>query len=111
MCVGLPMQIVAVAGTRALARGRGEQRWVDLRLVGPCAEHDWLLVFNGAARERLDAARAREIDRALDLLADALAGRECGDADPGFALPSALGADDLAALAGLTRAPHPGEQR
>lgn len=84
-----------------LARGRGRVEHVDLRLVGRCAPGDWVLVYQGAARERLDAERAAEIHAALDLLEQGLAGaHDLADADPGFALPSAMSAAQLAALAG-----------
>lgn len=84
-----------------LARGRGRVEHVDLRLVGRCEPGDWVLVYQGAARERLDAERAAEIHAALDLLEQGLAGADdLADADPGFALPSAMSAAQLAALAG-----------
>jgi hydrogenase expression/formation protein HypC len=87
-------------GAGALARGRHGSEVVDLRLVGEACAGDWLLVFQGAARERLDPVRAAEIESALDLLAAGLAGRHdaAAPADPGFALPSAMSAADLAAL-------------
>lgn len=107
MCIGLPMRVDATAGLRARATGRGRTEWVDLQLVGPCMPGDRLLVFQGAARERLDARRAAEIDAALDLLEAALAGRPGADADPGFALPSAMSAAELAALAGGAAQPRP----
>lgn len=102
MCIGLPMRVEATAGLRARATGRGRTEWVDLQLVGPCVPGERLLVFQGAARERLDAQRAAEIDAALDLLEAALAGRPGAGAgaEPGFALPSAMSAAELAALAG-----------
>ncbi len=111
MCIGLPMRIIdsgapGAPATHALARGRSREQRIDLRLVGPCAAGDWVLVFQGAARERLDAAHAAEIDAALDLLELGLNGQSDADADPGFALPSAMTADQLAALAGGGGAPH-----
>lgn len=100
MCIGIPVQVEAVEGLRAHVWGRGRRAWIDLRLVGPCAVGDWLLAFQGAARERIDARRAAEIDAALDLLEAALAGHHDPRADPGFALPSAMSAKEVAALAG-----------
>lgn len=100
MCIGQPLQVIEVLGERALAEGRGMREWVDTRLVGAVAPGDWLLVFLGAARERLDAERAAEIGAALDLLAGGLAGHHDPAADPGFALPSAMSAEALAALTG-----------
>lgn len=84
-----------------LARGRGRVEHVDLRLVGRCEPGDWVLVYQGAARERLDPQRAAEIHAALDLLEQGLAGADdLADVDPGFALPSAMSPAQLAAMAG-----------
>jgi hydrogenase expression/formation protein HypC len=81
--------------------GRGRVEIIDTRLVGDCVVGDWLLVFQGAARELLDAAFAAEIDAALDLLEAGLAGDGAGAAaDPGFALPSAMSTGQLARLTG-----------
>jgi len=100
MCIGIPLQLVRIDGVHGLACGRGRRETVDLRLVGPCAVGDWLLVFQGAAREWLSAERAAEIHAALDLLEQAQAGDAQADADPGFALPSSMSAAQLAALIG-----------
>ncbi|NML15729.1 HypC/HybG/HupF family hydrogenase formation chaperone [Azohydromonas caseinilytica] len=101
MCIGIPMQVVSASARRALVRGRGEQREVDTALVGEVAAGEWLLVFLDAARERIDAQRAAEVNAALDLLAGALGGQPLLADDPGFALPSAMSAREVAALAGL----------
>jgi hydrogenase expression/formation protein HypC len=102
MCVGLPMRVERTQGETALVHGRGERRQVRLELVGRCEPGEWLLVFFDAAREKLSVERAREIDAALDLLDAALIGDDARAAtsDPGFALPSALTAAELAALTG-----------
>ncbi len=100
MCIGIPMRVVETMGLSALASGRNGSELVDLRLVGDVERGQWLLVFQGAARERLDAQRAAEIDAALDLLQAGLAGDHdaARPADPGFTLPSAMSAAELAAL-------------
>ncbi len=101
MCIGMPLQAVETWADGALVHGRGRAETVDTRLVGEVRPGDWLLVFNGAAREKLDAQRAAEIGAALDLLEAGLAGDlDAAAADPGFALPSAMSAEQLAALAG-----------
>lgn len=102
MCIGIPMQLRSVAGDRGLVEGPQGPAVVDLRLVGPCAPGQWLLIFQGAARELLDDVRAGEIRQTLQLLADGLNGLEAGHTDPGFDLPSAM---DAAALARLTGQP------
>lgn len=101
MCIGIPLQVIECWREGALAAGRGEVERVDTRLVGAVAAGDWLLVFQGAAREKLDATRAAEIESALGLLEAGLAGDTAGAAaDPGFELPSRMSAEQLAALAG-----------
>lgn len=103
MCIGLPMRLLSASGTHGRVQGRGRHETVDLRLVGPVEPGQWLLVFNGAARETLEPERAAEIDGALDLLQAGLAGTATPDDDPGFELPSAMSAERLAALTGAAR--------
>jgi len=101
MCIGLPMRTVEAGAHQALVAGRGRVERIDTRLVGPVVAGEWLLVFQGAARERLSAERAAEVDAALDLLEAGLAGdADRAGADPGFELPSALGVEQLRALTG-----------
>lgn len=108
MCIGIPMRVLEAGPGGALAERRGRIERVDLRLVGPCEPGQWLLVFQGAARELLEPQRAAEIDAALGLLEAGLAGdHERASGDPGFALPSALSAEQVAALAGAPPR-HPG---
>ena len=112
MCIGVPMRVIRAWDGAALAVGRGQAETIDTRLVGDCARDQWLLVFQGAARERLDARRAAEIEAALALLQAGMAGDvAAAAADPGFALPSALSRDQLAAFAApaaAARFAHPG---
>ncbi len=106
MCIGIPMRVLEAWGEGALASGRGQVQRIDTRLVGACRAGDWLLVFQGAAREILTPQRAAEIEAALDLLAAGLAGDvERAGADPGFVLPSTMSAAQIAALAGVSPAP------
>jgi hydrogenase expression/formation protein HypC len=100
MCIGIPMQVLSTEGRRARVQGRGEQREVDTALVGDVAPGQWLLIFLDAARERIDAQRAAEVNAALDLLAGALSGQALFADDPGFTLPSAMSTHEVAALAG-----------
>jgi hydrogenase expression/formation protein HypC len=111
MCIGMPMRVVEAGASTALVQGRGRFEQVDIRLVGACEPGQWLLIFQGAARERLEAQRAAEIEAALDLLEGALAGAAADPStDPGFALPSAMSAEQLAQLTGGA-APDPGASR
>lgn len=106
MCIGLPLQVIETQPGHALCDGRGGPRTVRTALVGAVAPGDWLLVFLDSAIERLDAARAAEIDATLDLLAGVMAGAMAGadgtgvPADPAFDLPSRLSTDALRALSG-----------
>nr|AAA16466.1 hoxL [Cupriavidus necator H16] len=68
MCIGIPMQVMAIEPGYAVCAGRGERRRVSSALVGDCQQGDWLLVFLDSARERIDALRAHEIDATLDML-------------------------------------------
>ena len=101
------MQVIAAELGFARCRDRhGEERRIDLSLVGPCAVGDWLLIFLDAARERLDAQRASEIDSTLRLLEAALFGTAPQpDSVRGFSLPSAMNAEQLAALLGHASPP------
>ncbi len=106
MCIGLPMHVLDTRPGAALCVDRhARQRWIDTALVGACAPGDWLLIFIDAARERLCAERAAEIDATLALLDAALLGEPLDD-QAAFALPSAMSAGDLASLLGQ---PNPKE--
>jgi hydrogenase expression/formation protein HypC len=98
MCIAIPMQVTQAGPGRAWVHGRGQRQRIDTALVGDCAPGEWLLVFLGSARERIDAARAAEIDSLLDLVEGAAA----QPAEPGFALPSAMSAGQMAALTSST---------
>ena len=103
MCIGMPLCVVESWADGALVTGRGRSERIDTRLVGAVAPGDWVLVFQGAARERLDAERAAEIGAALDLLEAGLAGDAAAAlSDPGFLLPSQMSAAQLAALTGAS---------
>ena len=104
MCIGMPMQVTTIEPGHAWCEGRGERRRVTTALVGPVAPGDWLLVFLGDAREHIDAARAQEVDSALDLVLGAMQGT-AADGDAGFLLPSQMGIEQLRALSGQT-GPH-----
>ena len=99
MCIGIPMQVIEADGRFALCEGRGERRRIHTALVGDVAPGDWLLVFLDDARERIDAARAAEVNAALDLVLGAMQGADLA-VDIDFALPSQMNADQLRALTG-----------
>jgi hydrogenase expression/formation protein HypC len=74
------MQVMRAEGLAALCAGEGRVETVDLSLVGPQPEGQWVLVHLGAAREALDATTAARISQALGALRAALAGEDMGDA-------------------------------
>lgn len=98
MCIGLPMQVIAVDAERATVRRGDEQQVIRTALVGPVQPGDWLLVFLGDARERLDATRAAEIDATLDLVAHGLPLSAGAATTAPFELPSAMSAEQLQAF-------------
>jgi len=97
MCIGWPMQVVATRPGFATAVRGAERREVRTALVGTVAPGDWLLVFLDDARERLDPARAAEIDATLALVEAALQAGTTDDRAAPFELPSALSAEQLQA--------------
>ncbi|MFZ5576241.1 MAG: HypC/HybG/HupF family hydrogenase formation chaperone [Pseudomonadota bacterium] len=99
MCIGIPMQVIEIDGRFALCEGHGERRRVNTALVDEVAAGDWLLVFLDDARERIDAARAAEVNAALDLMLAAMQGQEVHD-DVDFALPSQMSLEHMRALTG-----------
>ena len=99
MCIGMPMQVTATEPGHAWCEGRGERRRVTTVLVGPLEPGDWLLVFLGDARERIDATRAAEVNSALDLVLGAMQGFDASG-DAGFVLPSRMTAEQLKQLSG-----------
>jgi hydrogenase expression/formation protein HypC len=68
MCLALPMQVVSATGHQAVCRGRNGLERVDTLITGPLAPGQWVLCFLGAAREIVDAERARLVGAALDAL-------------------------------------------
>ena len=99
MCIGIPMQVIESDGRFALCEGRGERRRINTALVGEVVPGDWLLVFLDDAREPIDAARAAEVNAALDLVLGAMQGADLA-VDIDFTLPSQMNADQLRALTG-----------
>lgn len=69
MCLGIPMQVVEVAGTVATCRGRDGLVAIDASLLAPVAVGEWLLTWLGAARSRLADDEAARVSLALEALA------------------------------------------
>ncbi|MEO8119320.1 MAG: HypC/HybG/HupF family hydrogenase formation chaperone [Rhodoferax sp.] len=99
MCIGIPMQVVAVEPGHARCQGRGEYRRVNTALIGAVVADDWLLIFIDSAQERISIERAQEINATLDLMEAALRG-ESRERSVGFSLPSAMSREQLLMLSG-----------
>ena len=84
MCIGIPMQVIAVHEYVAICEQAAGSlpETVDTMLVGEVSVGDWLLVYKGAAREWLAPERAAQITLALQAL-DAI--RQGHDFDAFFA--------------------------
>lgn len=80
MCVGVPMQVLAVDGIAATCSDGKTRETVDLSLVGEVPVGTWILTFLGAAREVISADEAAKIGAALDGLRSLMNGGKLGDA-------------------------------
>jgi hydrogenase expression/formation protein HypC len=74
MCIGVPMQVVALDAGAAWCEGMGERRRVDMLLVGEQPVGSWVLVFLNTAREVIDETQARRTADALQALQLAMQG-------------------------------------
>jgi hydrogenase expression/formation protein HypC len=72
------MRVLESEGAFAWCDGRDGRQRIDLSLVGGQPAGTWLLTFMGAAREVMTADAAARNNRALDALAEVLAGDASG---------------------------------
>lgn len=79
MCIGTPMQVIAVAAGRAVCEGRGERCELDCALIGTPEPGAWVLSFRGAAVRLMTLQEAAQANGALDALAAVLAGQPLAD--------------------------------
>ena len=77
MCLGIPMEVIAVEGFRARCSAQGVEREVSLFLLQdePIVRGDFVLVHVGYAIQKMAPQQARS---AWQLLDQALAGEEAG---------------------------------
>ncbi len=76
MCIGIPMQVIESSETQAICEANGEQRKIDMMLVGKQSVGTWLLIFLNTARDVLTPDRAHQISDALKALEMANQGEE-----------------------------------
>ncbi len=79
MCIGIPMQVIAVASGRAVCVGRGERCELDCALIGVPEPGAWVLSFRGAAMRLMTPLEAKQANGALDALAAVLAGQSLSE--------------------------------
>ena len=80
MCIGTPMQVIAVAAGRAVCEGRGERCELDCALIAMPEPGAWVLSFRGAAMRVMTPQEAAQANGALDALAAVLAGQPLSEA-------------------------------
>jgi len=67
MCLGIPMQVVTVLSEHvAHCQGMGQQKNIDMNLVGQQFVGTWVITFLDAAREVVDEDKALQITNALE---------------------------------------------
>lgn len=74
MCIGIPMQVIAVQEFQALCADGERRERVDTTLVGRPPVGSWLLVFLGSAREVLDADTALGMRDAVEAVGRVMGG-------------------------------------
>ena len=78
MCIGVPMEIVAVDGLVAKCRNDEENRFekVDLSLIGEQSIGTWITVFLGSGREVIEPEDLETVLQAREAMKAALEGRD-----------------------------------
>ena len=105
MCIGIPMQVLACAGTFADCVGREGAGRVGTQLVAPVSVGDWLLVFLGEAQQIITAQRAQEVNATLDLVTQAMQGQAV-TFEAAFDLPSRMSLQEVQRLSSATSNPN-----
>lgn len=80
MCVGIPMQLLAIDGIAGRAEHEGEPTLIDLSLVPEARAGDWVLNFLGTAHSVLPEDEALKVLAALGALSSLMQGGDIGDA-------------------------------
>lgn len=74
MCIGVPMQVMAIDGFTASCAARDGVHAIDMSLASHAQPGDWVMVFLGAAREVISPEVAGATLDALDALELAMRG-------------------------------------
>lgn len=74
MCLGTPMQVVAVEEHHAWCEADGQRERLDMALLGPQPVGTWVLAFQGAARQVMGDEEAAQARAGRGALAAVLAG-------------------------------------
>jgi len=82
MCIGVPMQVVTVLSEHtALCQGMGQQKNIDMGLVGEQMVGVWVITFLDAAREVIDDDQAMQVTHALQAVELAMSDDNTGIED------------------------------
>ena len=68
MCLGIPMQVLETDGILARCAGRGEERMINLLLVGEVPAGSWVLVHLTNAVRELEEDEVAPLNDALDAI-------------------------------------------
>ncbi|RGP38078.1 HypC/HybG/HupF family hydrogenase formation chaperone [Pseudotabrizicola alkalilacus] len=80
MCVGIPMQVLAIDGIVGHAQDEHGVHLLDMSLLPDAQVGDWVLGFLGTARQILPETEALLIRKALQGMSSIMAGGDAGDA-------------------------------
>ena len=83
MCIGAPMQVMQIQGTRAWCEADGQGELLDMMLIGTQPTGTWVLAFHGAARQVMSPTEAAQARAGREALAAVLRGE--GGVDEFFA--------------------------
>lgn len=60
MCLGIPMEVIKIYGTKGTAAAEGLEREVDLQFLKNVKKGDYVIIHAGFAIEKVDKIKARE---------------------------------------------------
>lgn len=80
MCIGMPLQVVAVEEHHAWCESDGHRERLDMALIGAQPVGTWVLAFQGAARQVMGDEEAAQARAGRSALAAVLAGGHDVDA-------------------------------